>query len=307
MKRAVIDLGTNSTLLLIGELDEDYHIKSVLQEFYVTRLGENLSQSEIISKKSIERTITVLNRYAEIINRYGVDQVHIVGTHALRITRNAMEFKNVIQEEFNWRVEILSPEQEAMYSYIGACDVISPGKRKVVVIDIGGGSTEVILGEQDRIIDYQSLPIGVVTLAEKLGMKEKLSQKERKYLYNLALDIFSKLSFLKKTTDHIFLVGVGGTITTLAAVKQKMKQYQPEKINGYLLTRHTIHSLYNTLNILTLQQRREIAGISPGREDVIIYGILLFAAFMELFQFNKIVVSDRGLRFGYLKWVEMNR
>ena len=141
MKRAVIDIGTNSTLLLIGEMNENKHVQTLLQKFNVTRLGEGVNKTGIINNKAMEKTIEVLNRYNDDINKFGNCQVHILGTQALRLAKNAVDFKTLLKRRLNWNLDIISEKEEAMYSYIGACEVVNDSKQKVVVIDIGGGST----------------------------------------------------------------------------------------------------------------------------------------------------------------------
>ena len=307
MKRAVIDIGTNSTLFLSGELDKECRVRNIKQVFNVTRLGEGVLKTGIITEKAMERTIKTLTGYAEEVNRSGVSRVYVLGTQVLRIAKNAADFKRLIKSRFNWDLEILSEEQEAKYSFIGACDVIGQMKKKVIVMDTGGGSTEIIIGVKDRIISYQSLPLGAVNLAEISGMKDMLTEEDRQNLSSLLVQHFYKSSLCNNINNRMILIGVGGTITTLAAIEKKLTAYQPGKINGTILTKNIINLLFDYLNGLSLKDRKKIPGLTEGREDIILFGTIIFLTFMELFGLKRIIVSDRGLRFGYLKWIGMNQ
>ncbi len=302
MIQAVIDIGTNSTLLLIGELGTDGHINSLHQEFTVTRLGENVHGCGLINEKAMQRTLDVLFRYEARSKRLGAEKVHVIGTQALRHAQNSLVFSGILERELGWQLRIISGEEEARYSFSGAMDAISLSGEHVVVMDVGGGSSEVIFGNKEKgIVAHESLPVGVVRLAEKMGMKPNLSRVNRNCIEKEAAKLFCGLSFIDGCLTAEKFIGVGGTVTTLAAVREQMSAYEPSVINGYELTLNDIESLYNRLNALSPEERRKLPGLVPGREDVILFGTLIFATFMNCCGFEKVIASDRGLRFGYLK------
>ena len=302
--RTVIDIGTNSTLLLIGRLNVNNSVESIVQRFNVTRLGEGVHQTAMLNDNAIERTLNVLGKYRDEINNFGPMPVHLIGTQALRIAKNASKFVEIVKKNFNWDIRIISGDEEAQFSFIGAVDGFQAHLEQLIVMDLGGGSTEIILGEGNRITGHQSLPLGVVRAAEKLNMKENISGAESDEIIGWALDVFKKLSIpLRSSPSRI--IGVGGTITTLAAIKEKMNEYDSEKINGCVLSQHDLWTLYNFLNTLSLAERRSIPGLVKGREDVILYGVLIFIAFLQYTTIDHVIASDRGLRFGVLKYEEL--
>jgi exopolyphosphatase/guanosine-5'-triphosphate,3'-diphosphate pyrophosphatase len=301
--RAVIDIGTNSTLLLIGTLNKYGKVESVLQRFHVTRLGEGVHINGSLTDPAMDRTLKVLDDYDLEIRQQAQITVHAIGTQALRVAANANEFIARVKDRYDWDLQVISGEEEARFSFLGALDAIDAGKSEVIVMDVGGGSTEIISGLNESISGHQSLPLGVVRAGEKLKMKENLDSADCKTLVDWAESCFQQLAFPVPMIAK--LIGVGGTITTLAAIKEAMQTYDPEKINGYILDTDNLWSLFERLNALSIEERRNIPGLVRGREDVIVYGTLLFIAFMDFAGINQIIASDRGLRFGYLKWKEL--
>lgn len=301
--RAVIDIGTNSTLLLIGSLSDGGKVEIVLQRFHVTRLGEGVHVNGTLTEPAMERTLKILDEYDLEIKQQSQIKVHAVGTQALRFAGNAKEFIQRVKDRYNWDIHVISGEEEARFSFMGALDAIDTDRSEIIVMDVGGGSTEIISGINESISGHQSLPIGVVRAGEKLKMKVNLDSADRGSLIEWAESCFQQLVFPVPSIAK--LIGVGGTITTLAAIKDSMQIYDPEKINGYILDRENLWTLFEMLNALSLEKRRKIPGLVPGREDVIVYGTLVFLAFMNFTGINQIIASDRGLRFGYLKWKEL--
>jgi exopolyphosphatase/guanosine-5'-triphosphate,3'-diphosphate pyrophosphatase len=302
--RAVIDIGTNSTLLLIGRLNNKQNVENILQKFNVTRLGEGVHQKGFLNDMAVKRTMDVLQQYEREIKIQGSMPVHVIGTQALREAKNAHVFREMVKRKFNWDVRVLSGDEEAEYSFFGALDGIQSENSSVIVMDLGGGSTEIIAGDENNVIDHQSMPLGVVRAAEKLGMRANLSNTDSNLILEWSKIIFEQLSITFQVADSRF-IGVGGTITTLAAIKEKMREYDPDKINGYALSKNDLWTLYDDLNSMTLNVRRTVPGLARGREDVILFGTLIFIAFMDYIRIDHVHASDRGLRFGVLKREEL--
>ena len=299
MKRAVIDIGTNSVLLLIGNM-KDGKIRDVVQEFKVTRLGEDLLSTGNLSQQAMARTIKVLAHYKDIITKNDVQMVDLVGTESLRQAGNSNEFVNRLDEDLGWSCRIISGEEEGHYSYMGACRELISVDQEAVVVDVGGGSTEVVCGKGNTIRFLNSLPVGVVKLAEMYKKQVHLSEQEREKILHDVENIIRDLAIKK----GIKLIGSGGTITTLVAIKEKIQVYDPEIINGYQLRLSQMEALYRMINDMNVRERKKLPGLLPGREDVILYGILIFIALMRLYNFNVVRASDRGLRFGYFYSLE---
>jgi len=292
--RAAMDIGTNSTRLLIAAGDEIIH-----QETTITRIGEGLKDSQKIQPEPLARTIKVLKSYkekiAEIAEFSKTQKYSLVATSAMRDALNKDEVLKKIKEETGFQVEIISGEKEAELSYIGATGDF-PGKN--VVIDIGGGSTEVIFQDnQDKennnaTITYTSTNLGGVRLKENQDLQDGDAIKS----------LFSEKIPIKKIISHESnLIGVGGTITTIAAVKLGLEKYDWKKIHGLSLTLPQIKEIHEKLEALPLEERKKVPGLQPERADIITFGTKILITFMEEYNFNEIKASDKDLLFALLK------
>lgn len=307
MKQAVIDIGTNSTLLLIANTENKDNIKIIDQRFSVTRLGEGVHRTGVLSEKAMQRTWRVLYKYKEYLVKQGVEKIHVLGTQALRTAKNNAKFKSYLKNEFDWELGIISEAEEAQYSFTGALDTVAGSESNTMVVDVGGGSTEIIFGKDHENFQFISIPIGVVYLMEKFKKAEKLNEDEKQIIKDEFSLHLNKLHFAQFVNKNTNLIGVGGTITTLAAILEKMTKYDPEKINGYKIDLADLENIFNTLNKLNNLERKKLPGLVKGREDVILFGILIYWAIMVKFSFSVVIASDRGLRYGYLKWLEINK
>ncbi|MGD9897750.1 MAG: hypothetical protein AB7T22_01360 [Calditrichaceae bacterium] len=298
---AVIDLGTNSVLLLIGNIGADKRVEALHHAFRVTRIGEGLQLTGRLSDAAMNRTINVLAEYLKIIKRFNPFQVKIIATAALRTASNSDDFIQRVVNELGIKIEIISSEDEAKYGYFGALDGLRHVNEKILVMDVGGGSTELTIGDNDSIHKYQSLSLGVVTLREIMGMKDTLCSGDRlKAIAYIKLKL-EELKFLGDIAGDIKFVATGGTMSSIAAIREKMIEYDPLKINGYRLSRDEIWKMYYTLNGMTIEERKGLPGLESGREDVILYGLLIYLTMLELRRIETVIVSDRGIRYGMLK------
>jgi exopolyphosphatase/guanosine-5'-triphosphate,3'-diphosphate pyrophosphatase len=304
LKRAIIDLGTNSVLLLIGQAPEPGTINVLQQQYMVSRLGERVFDSGQLSAQAMKRTMVVLDIYAREIKMLGVDQVHLLGTAALRQAGNVEQFRDLIRKQLGWELQVISAEQEAHFSFLGAGETVRDPHKIPVVMDVGGGSTEIIYGQDQLRLEFVSLALGVVELAEQFQMKDQLDDADQLKLRGIIRSRLQSVPFLQKIKAGHVLIGVGGTITTLVAVRKRLAEYDPERINGYVLNKNELRELFQSLNRLTSAQRRRQPGITQGREDVILYGTLIFLEMLDFTGFKSVVASDRGLRFGYFKYIE---
>jgi exopolyphosphatase/guanosine-5'-triphosphate,3'-diphosphate pyrophosphatase len=307
MKRAIIDLGTNSVLLLIGQSSDSGRIDVLHQRYVVSRLGAHVFEKGDLQPEAMARTLSVLQEFSRDIKNWQVDQVHLIGTEALRRAGNTGFFANLVREQLGWQLQVISGAEEAVYGFTGAVDGLDYENKESAVVDVGGGSTEIIYGRDQAIQDFISLPLGVVELAEKFRMKVQLTEQDRDTIRKKIRTELEQIFFLKKLKTEKVLIGVGGTITTLAAVKENLQRYDPDQIHGYVLDKKSVIEIFESLNRLTLPQRRQIPALVRGREDVILYGTLIYLEVMEFAGFNRVIASDRGLRFGYFKYAEGKR
>ncbi len=242
----------------------------------------------------------VLQEYENIARRFDVEELYVIGTEMLRRAKNAHLFCRMVNKKFGWNVSILSGEEEGMLTYTAAVKGITRDNQPALVVDVGGGSTEIVRGIGSQIQSSLSIPLGVVRLAEKTQMSANLSKLQYNELASeIRRSVEASLELFSIPPDTKF-IGSGGTITTAAAIQEKMTTYDPEKLHGYILTDEDLHAIYHQLNQLSLAERKSLPGMVPGREDILLYGIIIFIVLIEITGFKKIYVTDRGLRYGYL-------
>ena len=298
--QAVIDLGSHSVLLLIARKEKE-KLKPLFEDFAISRLGRGLERSAQLTEQRQTETLNILRRFKQKAQEFDCRQIDVIATEAMRRARNARQFKQRIEQELQLQVKILSPEQEAVYSYLGAISVIEEFENQsFTVIDVGGGSTEITLGRGGQILQHASVPVGAARLAESINFKVKLCSSDRMGLMQIVKDELEKLSFWNEITPSRVLVGSGGTITTLAAVFHQMKHYDAQIINRTVLDKEQIWQMYYRMNEMNLAERLKLAGLEAGREDVITYGMIIYLTIMELRQLPWIRVSAGGVRYGYL-------
>ncbi len=299
MKVAAIDIGTNTILMLIAEVDENKNIIPIQDFHEIARLGEGLNSSGIISEKAFGRAIEILHKYLNFAKHYGADKICCVGTAVFREAKNSGEIVNKIKLETGIDVKIIDGEFEALLSFIGTVSDNSYS----IVIDIGGGSTEIIAGKENKIIFRKSLPIGAVKITENFFTKHPPTTDELNIAYKYIGKEFDKV---RNMTVEGNIYAVAGTPTTLAAVVQGLKTYNREKIENYILTYEQILWAKNRFLGLTLQEIVDKLYVPPLRADVILAGTIILEKFCENFNINKVIVSDKGLRYGVAKFFSQN-
>ncbi len=296
MKYASIDIGTNTALLLIGELKNDSVFWELLDTSTITKLGEGLKETGYLSSEAMDRTIYALDRYMEIIKQKNVERLICVGTSALREAKNSHEFLKKVKDSMGIMVEIISEEKEAYLTYLS---VIKDKKLQVdrcIIADIGGGSTEIIKGNKEGFVDFISLPIGSIKLTEMFIKNDP----------PLLEEMEKAIGYIKGILDTSFdgkgcsFVGTGGTITNVAAILKGMHEYKKDLIHGTKISKDEIERLKQRLASLSIEKRRAIIGLEKGREDIILQGIVFLCEIMDYFDFKDIIVSAYGVRYGII-------
>ncbi|MGM0501308.1 MAG: Ppx/GppA phosphatase family protein [Bacillota bacterium] len=287
MKFAAIDIGTNSIRLLIAEY-QDGSLDKLVNELRVPRLGEGLNNGRI-NLKAQKRAIKVLKEYRELIEQYQADY-RAVATSAIRDADNKDEFLKRVKEESGIKIDVIEGLEEARLSYLGIVKGVEKNEDNMLAIDIGGGSTEFIFGTVSGVTEYNSINLGAVRLKESHGENIEAMQDEAK----------EKIKAVLAVKEPQILLGVGGTITTLAAIEQELDTYQPQKIQNYELDLKTINEIFDYLAGLSLQERKKVVGLQEQRADIIIAGIVIVIAIMEYCSLRKLIVSDFGILEGII-------
>jgi exopolyphosphatase / guanosine-5'-triphosphate,3'-diphosphate pyrophosphatase len=296
---AAIDLGSNTVRLLIARMEHDQLVPLEYRR-EVTRLAGQFSFDKGLAHEAMERTLGVLEQYASILSSLKLQGFRLVGTEIIRKAVNQKYFLNEINHRTGLQLDVLSGEEEARLSAYGALEVLEPSPPLSLIMDIGGGSTELTLVDNRQVLWQASQPLGVVTLREHHCSDAERHQYIRKrfeeIMRSMTLAGFAELVKAPATC----LVGTAGTITTLAAILMEMENYQGELINNTIIKAGQLAQLRTRLAGLDLEELRTIRGLEAGREDLIVPGIDLVSGLMELFHKSQLTVSDYGLLEGLI-------
>lgn len=291
MKLAAIDIGTHSVLLLVAEKKSSGKIDVLADEATLTRIGEGLGEGNKFKEGGMKRTLAVLKKYRALCDGQGVEKIVAVGTAAFRKAQNAGEFVRRAEKECGIKIEIISGEREAALTWKAASTDFG---EKITVIDIGGGSTEIITPGPRAI----SIPAGSVILTEKYCRSDPISNSDYQNICNAIEKSLTFSNFALRTSHSNTLVATAGTATTLGAIKKKMKTYKHAEIHGMKISLAEIKKIIADLRAKTIEERKKIPGLEPGRADVILAGATLLKKIAEHFNFEEITISDRGVRWG---------
>jgi len=292
MRVAVIDVGTYSTRLTIANV-ENGQFKILYEEGHITALGRGVKLTGKLSKEGIEETVRVIERFKKLCEEYGVEKCLILGTEALRVAQNREEFTDKLKR-LGLEIKVIPPEEEGRYAYLGAYFAVRP-EGKTCVIDQGGGSTEFVFGEGLKVEEVISLPFGIVNLTEGFIKHDPPTEEEIRKLLEF-LD--GEIEKVKRPVDT--LVGLGGTITTIAALEYGIYPYDPQKINGKVLTREQLKKWFEKLSKMTVEERKKLPQIEDKRAEAIVPGVAIFWRTLEVFEKEKITVSDWAVKQGAL-------
>jgi exopolyphosphatase / guanosine-5'-triphosphate,3'-diphosphate pyrophosphatase len=292
---AAIDIGTNTVLLLVAERGDNGVLRPIAERVDITRLGRGVDRTRTLSPDGLADTLTVLRAHASEARRLGATDVWAVATSAVRDASNGAELVRRAQTEAGLRVEVLTGDAEAGLSFRAA--VHDFGEEPLVVLDIGGGSTEVIFGAGDRVHFRRSFDIGSVRFTERYLQHDPPTREERDAV-NAA--ILPELSALPRPTAGSRAVGLAGTVTTLCAVARAIDSLDPARVQGATLTRAEVAATADRLYALPVEARRRLPGMLPKRADVICAGADILLGLLDRLGIAECAVSDRGLRWGLL-------
>lgn len=295
MTLAAIDIGTNTVLLLIARIDASGTIVPLASEQRIPRLGKGVDASKNLAPDAMQRVIDVLLEYKALCSKHSVERIIVCGTSAVRDAHNREEFAFLIRSRTGLELEILSGEDEAYWTYRGAISGI-PGIRRATVVDIGGGSTEITVATQRHILHSTSLDVGSVRITERFFKHDPLTPVELEAAISAvdeALAHAAKFDFAGST-----LVGVAGTVTSLAILAQGLREFSLDAVTNYRLTYDAVDALFRRLGSMSVHDIRQLSSVMEGRSDVIVAGTLILREIMRQFSFTEMIVSERGVRYG---------
>ncbi|MEY3206227.1 MAG: hypothetical protein RLZZ21_2558 [Planctomycetota bacterium] len=299
-----IDIGSNSVRLLVAEALRGSNYRILDEEREPTRLGRSVSSKGLLDDESMERTITALRTFKQIAAGYQVTSLRTIATCAVRESRNGPEFCRRVREQVGLDVEVISGEREARLAFASVQHAFDLSSKNVIVADIGGGSTELVFATGNLIESIFSTPLGAVRLTEQFGIGDGAEEADfARGLARLEEEVTTCLK--KRTTRPLFaphfLVGCGGTFTTLAELMMAAKREVDVPVAGYRVSQAEIHHLLDRLSKMPLRGRRTIPGMTPDRADIIVAGLTIVDALLKRFRVNTVVVHTRGVRDGLVR------
>jgi len=301
MRRAVIDLGTNTIRLLVADVGADRSWRPVHTEQRVTRLGEGTRGASALAEVAMARTEATVVEYVARARALGASAVRVVGTSAVREASNGRAFAQRLAAVTGERVDVISGDEEARLTLVGIQRRLPLGAGVMIAFDIGGGSTEYVLARDGRLTDAVSLRLGVVPLTERFAFPARVeAARYAAMLEEIRAQLASELPRSIRETPLDVLVGTAGTVTTLAALDLGLASYDPVRVHGHRLTRGAVDRLLARLGALTLEERAALPCLEPGRADLIIPGTAIVVATMEQLRAGALVVSEYGLREGIM-------
>jgi exopolyphosphatase / guanosine-5'-triphosphate,3'-diphosphate pyrophosphatase len=296
---AVVDIGTNSTRLLIAELDPDSGIPlELVRRSEVTRLGDGVDASGELSQQAMERVFARLADYRALMDDHNCSANLAVLTSAVRDASNGTVFAAQVREQFGLDARVLSGGEEAELTFLGAMSGRPPASEPTVVIDIGGGSTEFVVGVGSSAGFHVSVPAGVVRMSERHIHSDPPTPED---LQNLAADTRRVLegSIPRGEREPVTRgIAVAGTATSAAAIEQELDPYDPAKVHGYPLLLATVELLLARLAEMTEDERRAVVGLSPARAPTIVAGMVLLSEALHAFGLERVEVSEHDILYG---------
>lgn len=292
---ASIDVGTNTIRLFIGFPDNG--LRPLVIKRIICRLGEGFVKKGKLGNEAIERTILTLKDFSLYLEKYEVYHWRAVATGVVREAENSTDFLDKVRNETGITLDVIDWKEEAKLTLKGVLISLKEVPKEGLIFDIGGGSTEYIFSSQKEPVWMESLALGVVYLTEKHFSSDPPTREE---LHKMGEEIERELAKIFplsaiKLENSSQLIGTAGTVTTLAAMDQSLRSYEPEKVRGYILKKDRISSIYSHLTKIPISERRKIPSLERGREDLILAGSAIVLKTIALAQLDGITVSDAGL------------
>ncbi len=303
---ASLDIGSNTLRLLIAEPLSGVEFRPLRVERIITRLGGGFSPGRELDEAAMGRTLEALRSFAELVKREKAERVFAVGTGVLREAGNGRAFMEAAERETGLSIRLLTGEEEGRLMLRGVVGVLQDREAPRLVTDVGGWSTEVLWVEGGKPLHTASLALGAVALTERFLAEDPPSHSG---VQGLSARIRSEFLSLRREWEregkrardlHPYLVGTAGTATTLAAMDLALPFYDPQKINGHLISLPGLRRFYHRLLSLPLEKRRKIVGLEKGREDLIVAGSAVLVNLLEVFDRTTLEVVDSGLLEGVL-------
>jgi exopolyphosphatase/guanosine-5'-triphosphate,3'-diphosphate pyrophosphatase len=295
---AVVDIGTNSTRLLIAEVDpETGALEELVRRSQVTRLGEGVDSQASLSEAAIGRVLATLADYRSEIDAHECESNLAVLTSAVREAANGADFAARVRNDFGLDARVLSGDEEAQLTFLGAMSGRGASE-PTVVIDIGGGSTEFVIGRERNAGFHVSLPAGVVRMSERYIHSDPPAPEELQSLAHDVRSVFMQGLPAEERASVGHGIAVAGTATSAASVDQELDPYDPARVHGYVLMLATVEMLLARLAGMSEVERREVVGLDPNRAPTIVAGMILLSEALRAFDLEQVEVSEHDILHG---------
>lgn len=300
MRLAAIDIGTNSTKMTVADISENGVLTVLSEVSEVTRLGEGVDASKLLGDAAISRTLEAVTRFARSARGQGAEEVLGAGTSALRDAANGQEFLAQARLQAGVEIQIITGDREAQLAYaaVRSDSTLSiPAEAALLVFDIGGGSTELILGDRTGVGRHASLNIGAVRFTERFLHSDPPSLEQMAHARDAA---DTALRTFPAPETMPLLAAIGGTALNIAAVTQGISKPEPDTLHGLSITQENVAAALERFAHVAVSERREIPGLEPKRADVIVAGAIILDTLLTYFHAHRFLLSARGLRYGLL-------
>ena len=300
-RSAFFDIGTNTILCLIAEIRDTGRFRVLDDLAEIVGLGQGVDQTRLISPEAERRALNVLRRFVHQCRTLGVEEMTAVGTSALRDAKNSDQVRRGFRDDLGLDVRVLSGAEEAAYSFLAVQRGLPLANRELLVIDIGGGSTEFIRGNDLGVARAVSIDMGSMRLTERFIHSDPVERAEAETLITaIDREIATLPSRGIDASSGVVLVGIAATFTTLVAMEKRLATYSHPEIHGSRITAQQVRAQVSSLQIKTIDQRRGIIGLDPNRAEVIFAGASLIDRIMKFYDKDEMLVSDQGVRYGLL-------
>lgn len=298
MRVGAVDIGTNSTRLLIADVHEE-RVRELDRRSQVTRLGDGVDATGELGDEPMQRVFATLDAYREAIDERGCEATVAVLTSAVRDASNGAEFTAQVCDRYGLDARTIEGEEEAQLTFLGAtAGRAARGGAALLVIDIGGGSTELVVGEDHDVSFHVSTQTGVVRQSERHLESDPPRAEELQALAGEVADIIERSVPDAVRTSVAEAIGVAGTATSCAAIEQALDPYDPNRVNGYALELGTCELLLARLAAMPLADRREVVGLHPDRAPTIVAGVVILVEVLRAFGLEQVEVSEHDLLWG---------
>lgn len=293
---AVVDIGSNSTRLLIADVENGRVTDELERRSTVTRLGQGVDKDKRLHPDSMQRVYDTLDDYARVMNQHKPDHGLAVLTSAVRDAANGEEFANEVERRYGLKPHILTGDQEAQLTFLGATSERDPDDATpTLVIDVGGGSTELVIGEGRTAGFHVSTQAGVVRQTERHVHTDPPKPDELQELSDDVQGILGEAVPDEHRTAVELAIGVAGTATSLAAIAQRLEPYDPARVHGYRVGKHEARQMLEHLAAIPLEEREQTPGLDPARAPTIVAGVLILIQVLDLFGLDELEVSEHDI------------